>query len=268
MIIKTLWVSQVLYTTALALTKASIIASFHRLFPTRPIRVTMLSLSALITAVWLINILTTIFQCSPIRAAWDITIVPPPKCLPIVKVYYFSTAFSILTDILLVVIPLPFFWTLKLPLREKWIVSALFGCGLFAAVASIMRITVLKNVQSLDVSVGSVPTLNWSVVEVGTGIICACVPCLKPLFKRLLPGKFFSAVGAGSLRAGGGASVRGNGKPLSQAEEVGATEMVAMERKEAAESVAEVVASEMVGINGRGVAGKGERDLVGTREFV
>ena len=106
------------------------------------------------------------------------------------NVYYFTTAFSILTDILLVCIPLPLFWKLPLPKREKWIVTVLFALGLFASVASIMRITVLHDVQSTDATFGAVATLNWSVVEVGTGIICACVPCLKPLVKSWLPSRF------------------------------------------------------------------------------
>ena len=38
-----------------------------------------------------------------------------------------------------------------------------------------MKITVLYDVQSTDATIGAVPTLNWSVVEVGTRVICACV---------------------------------------------------------------------------------------------
>lgn len=206
-LIQTLWVSQVLYCSALSLAKISIITSFHRIFPTPLIRRTMYTLLATITAVYLINIFTTIFQCRPISAAWDFESLAP-KCLPIMKVYYFSTAFSILTDILLCAIPLPLFLNLKLPLREKYVVSALFGLGLIAAVASIMRITTLHDVQSIDVTIGAVPTLNWSVVEVGTGIICACVPCLKPLVKKVLPARFFSTVQKGS-RAGASREGRG-----------------------------------------------------------
>lgn len=190
-VIQTLWICQVLYTTALALVKISIVASFHRIFPTRSIRWTMCTLAGFIIAVWIVGIFTTIFQCSPIYAAWDFEAIKP-KCLPIMRVYYFTTAFSILTDLLLCIIPLPLFWKLKLPVREKLIVSGLFAFGLIAAIASIMRITVLHDVQSMDVTIGAIPTLDWSVVEVGTGIICACVPCLKPLFRRLLPGRFFS----------------------------------------------------------------------------
>ena len=190
-VIQSLWICQVMYSTALALTKLSIIAAYHRIFPTTTIRRVMYALVALIISVWIVSIFTTIFQCSPITGAWNFEL--HPKCISIMSVFYFTTAFSILTDVLLVVLPLPLFWKLKLPIREKWIVTVLFGLGLFASVASIMRITVLHDVQNTDATIGAVPTLNWSVAEVGTGIICACVPCLKPLFKKLLPGKFSTA---------------------------------------------------------------------------
>jgi hypothetical protein len=187
-VIQSLWICQICYSSALALVKLSIIAAYHRIFPTRTIRRIMYVLAAFIIAVWAVGIFTTVFQCSPISGAWNFDI--QPKCISVMKVYYFTTAFSILSDILLVILPLPLFWKLKLPVREKWIVTVLFGLGLFASVASIMRITVLHDVQNTDATIGAVPTLNWSVAEVGTGIICACIPCTKPLFKKLLPGKF------------------------------------------------------------------------------
>jgi hypothetical protein len=153
MVIKTLWICQVMYTTALTLVKISIIASYIRIFPTVSIRWTMYVLAGFIAAVWIVNIFTTIFQCSPIEGAWNFEV--EPQCISVMKVYYFSTAFSILTDILLVVVPLPLFWKLKLPVREKWIVTGLFGLGLFASVASILRITVLHDVQNTDATIGA-----------------------------------------------------------------------------------------------------------------
>jgi hypothetical protein len=145
----------------------------------------MYGLGAAIVAVWICSILVTIFQCKPVQGAWDFTL--PRDCLQISKFYYFTTAFSIFTDFALCTLPLPVFYKLKLPARQKIIISTLFAIGLFATVASALRISVLHNVDSLDVSMGSVPTLKWSVVEVGTGIICACIPALKPLFRSLFP---------------------------------------------------------------------------------
>ncbi|KIW49853.1 hypothetical protein PV05_11496 [Exophiala xenobiotica] len=183
--IQTLWICQVMYVTALMLVKMSIVVSYIRVFPTTTFRRTMYALSAAILGVWICSILVTIFQCKPVQGAWDFTL--PRNCLPIVNFYYFSTAFSIFTDFLLCTLPLPVFWRLNLPRRQKYVVSMLFAIGLFATVASALRISVLEGVESLDVTQGSVPTMKWSVVEVGTGIICACIPCFKPLFKNWLP---------------------------------------------------------------------------------
>ena len=182
----------------------------------------MYVLASFIAGVWVVNIFTTIFQCRPISAAWNIEIQPADKqCMSVMKVYYFSTAFSILTDLLLCIIPLPLLWKLKLPRREKVIVTLIFGLGLFASVASIMRITVLHDVQNIDATIGTVPTLNWSVAEVGTGCICASLPCLKPLIKKLLPGVFFqSARRPGNTGPGLSGKVQSHGQSHGTVEEV------------------------------------------------
>lgn len=188
------------------LVKISIVTSYVRVFPTTLFRRIMYALSASIVAVWICSILVTIFQCRPVRSAWDFTLAR--DCLNIVNFFYFTTAFSIFTDFLLCILPLPVFFRLNLPARQKYLVSLLFAVGLFATVASALRISVLKNVNSLDVTMGSVSTIKWSVVEVGTGIVCACIPCLKPLFKNFLPDKSSSnrsggRSGPGRLEASG-----------------------------------------------------------------
>lgn len=188
-----------MYATALMLVKISIVTSYLRVFPTVLFRRIMYALSAAIVAVWICSILVTIFQCNPVQGAWDFSL--PRNCLPIVKFFYFATSFSIFTDFLLCTLPLPVFWKLKLPARQKYIVSVLFGVGLFATVASAIRISVIPAVNDLDVTMGSVSTIKWSVVEVGTGIVCACIPCLKPLFKNLLPDKHSSHNNSGGGRS-------------------------------------------------------------------
>lgn len=174
-----------MYATALMFVKISIVTSYLRAFPIRTFRWIMYILSAAIIAVWICSIFVTIFQCSPVSGAWDFT--RTRKCLPVFTFFYFTTAFSIFTDFLLCILPLPVFWKLKLPRRQRNIVSLLFGVGLLATVASALRISVLRNIDSLDATMGSVTTIRWSVVEVAIGIICACIPRLKPLFKHLFP---------------------------------------------------------------------------------
>lgn len=184
--IQVLLICQCLHATALALVKLSVISTYWRLFPNKTMRNTLLVLGFLITAVALATIFGTLFQCTPVAAAWDITI-ETSRCIEIRPLYYFSTAFSAATDVVLCILPLPFFWKLKVQLREKIIVSGLFGLGLFAAAASVVRATQLARLSDVNVTRQAMSALAWSVAEVITGIVCACAPCLKPLLNKLLP---------------------------------------------------------------------------------
>ncbi|RMZ87274.1 hypothetical protein DV736_g5504, partial [Chaetothyriales sp. CBS 134916] len=189
-VLQILWTCQFIYATSLLLVKLSIISSYLRIFPTRYIRLTMHIMASFIVAVWLVQIFSNIFQCNPIKGTWDFE-VKGTKCISFVSVYYFSSSFSILTDLLLCILPLPQVWKLKLSTREKWILSALFGLGLFAAVASCMRILVLHEIENVDVTSKPVRPLNWSVAEVDTGVLCASLPWLKPLAKKFKAGRGF-----------------------------------------------------------------------------
>jgi len=77
-----------------------------------------------------------------------------------------------------------------------------------ACVASIIRLTQLKSLTGYDISCTyckispslqeltsnadqAVRSLNWSVIEVGTAIICASLSSLRPLAVRIMP-SFFS----------------------------------------------------------------------------
>jgi hypothetical protein len=155
---------------------------------------TLTALAVIISCVSIATIFGTLFQCRPIAAAWDFAI-PDAQCIQVRPLYYFSTTFSLATDVLLCVLPLPFFWKLKVSQREKLVVSCLFGLGLFAAAASAMRLTRLASLNDINITMKAMPALGWSVAEVIVGIVCACLPCLKPLVTRLLPGKFFSKSG-------------------------------------------------------------------------
>lgn len=190
MCIQTLFIIQCLHATALTLVKLSIISTYWRLFPTRAVRITLLVLATTITAVAISAIFGTLFQCRPMAGAWDFNL--ERQCFPVENLLYFSTAFSAFTDVVLCILPLPFFWRLDISRKEKSIVSCLFCLGLFAAAASIVRLTTLGRLRNINATMVAITALNWSVAEVITGIVCACLPCLKPLLNRLVPGRFFT----------------------------------------------------------------------------
>ena len=59
---------------------------------------------------------------------------------------------------------------------------------------SIIRLYTLDNIaNSTDISFDNVDHATLSAVEVNVGIICACIPAMRPLFALLAP-HYFSAV--------------------------------------------------------------------------
>lgn len=69
-----MFVGNSLSACAVAFTKLSIISSYLRVFPHQSLRVTMFVTMAITIGLMLASIPVTVFQCDPVRAAWDFTI--------------------------------------------------------------------------------------------------------------------------------------------------------------------------------------------------
>lgn len=69
-----MFVGNSLSACAVAFTKLSIISSYLRVFPHQSLRVTMFITMAITIGLMLASIPVTVFQCDPVRAAWDFTI--------------------------------------------------------------------------------------------------------------------------------------------------------------------------------------------------
>ena len=82
-------------------------------------------------------------------------------------------------------IPLPSLYHLKLPLSQRVALIALFSFGLVVISAGCIRIYWLHYVllETYDVTWYGFQLWLWTPVEVQLGIICGCVPWIKPLFK-------------------------------------------------------------------------------------
>lgn len=58
------------YSTAITLTKSSIVSSYLRIFPNRIFRQMCFFTGAVVVAMWLAMLGSIIFQCIPVRHAW------------------------------------------------------------------------------------------------------------------------------------------------------------------------------------------------------
>ncbi|KAI4945072.1 hypothetical protein J4E91_008049 [Alternaria rosae] len=122
-----LFICQILYAFAIALTKIAIVSSYLRFIHDRTFRIWMYAISVIIAGLWISGIFVTIFQCRPVQGAWDFTL--EPVCVDYVTYLYASSAVNVTTDILLCALPLPHIWRLKMPKRQRIVLCVLLAGG-------------------------------------------------------------------------------------------------------------------------------------------
>ena len=155
-----------------------------------------------------------IFQCRPVGAAFDDPVSPASTCIDIVTLYLSSAPVNIVTDLALLFLPIPILTGMRLPRNEKIILLITFSFGGFVAVVDVVRIAYLESAAlarlrdtggssasnaQYDYSWIASLSFMWSAVEVHVGIICACVPGVKPLVAQLFPALLGRMKHAGDL---------------------------------------------------------------------
>ncbi|KAF2645720.1 hypothetical protein P280DRAFT_513612 [Massarina eburnea CBS 473.64] len=103
----------------------------------------------------------------------------------------------ITTDWMLLLLPIPVILRLQLDKRTKWTICSLFLIGGTVCIISIVRLMFAKHVDMVDPSWDNVPIGALSTVEGSAGILAACMPTWRPLFRFLGRGltSYFSSGG-------------------------------------------------------------------------
>lgn len=157
--------------------------------------------------------LLNIFQCRPVDAGFESPRPSTARCTDIVTLYLSSAPVNIITDLALLFLPMPILTAMRLPRNEKIILIVTFSFGAFVAVVDVVRIAYLQSASLARLSNSSNPNLAsqedfswhsslsfmWSAIEVNVGIICACVPGVKPLAARIFP-NLLGRIQPGSFR--------------------------------------------------------------------
>lgn len=118
-----------MYYCCIACVKLSVLAFYRRVFPVNTLRITSYALAGVIAIWWITVVLISILACTPISFNWDRT-QPGGHCLdPRIFVIAISIP-NIVTDITILLLPLPVIWRLQLHFKKKIAVSAIFSLGI------------------------------------------------------------------------------------------------------------------------------------------
>ena len=69
------------------------------------------------------------FNCEPQYYTWHVVLNAPAKCIPIVNVIMAIGGVNLVTDLVILIMPLPLIWRLNLRPNQKWGLLAIFLTG-------------------------------------------------------------------------------------------------------------------------------------------
>jgi len=181
---KTDWASQITFACAITTTKLSLLFFYHRIFPVRTFTVISI-ITGIVMIGWCIALIFAVaFSCSPIGYFWDKSI-KGGHCINENNLSYGITAANIVTDITVLVLPIPWLIHLQMKTSRKLAIGGIFILGSFVCVAGIVRLPFLAELKLYDVTWTIVNAGIWINVECNIGIVSACLPVMGPLLKHI-----------------------------------------------------------------------------------
>ncbi|KAK0673552.1 hypothetical protein QBC41DRAFT_265774 [Cercophora samala] len=181
---------QVITPIAQFFVKCSVLLLYYNIFSVlRWMRIaTTISIVLLLAFQFSIAIATAV-NCSPTTGQDVFSYVlafSQPQCFKGRRYWLIMGIGSVVIDAGLIILPLPAVWSLRLPLKRKLAVSAMFLVGFFGLISSILTLyyRVVWYYKELNDTYG-VPLWATTVAEVTVGVMISCMPALAVVWRRI-----------------------------------------------------------------------------------
>ncbi|KAF2852535.1 hypothetical protein T440DRAFT_516379 [Plenodomus tracheiphilus IPT5] len=211
-------IAQPLWACSMAALKTSFALTLLRIQSSPRLRKFLYLMIAVQILLGIYNICATLLQCVPVRKQWDLLGAVQGRCWSkrMVGVSSISSGvINILTDFTFALLPLSFLQHLRRPLRERVLLFILMALGVFAGVASVLKIVAASRFGATADPVNeSIGIGMWSVIEELVGVIVICIPTLRSPVKRVLGywGAAGSRIRQASLYRGYGRTYENDGE--------------------------------------------------------
>ncbi|KAH7400408.1 hypothetical protein BKA64DRAFT_481412 [Cadophora sp. MPI-SDFR-AT-0126] len=184
-----LYIASTIYCPAAFFTKVSLLLLIARVFTVRRGVSTAIYIfiGTLFVAYTAIEVLKIII-CIPIQAFWEPSV--HGKCSNQPTLFVADTSIAILTDIVILLSPIPLAWSMRLPLKKKTKIVSIMGIGGVAVGITIWRVVlVVAYLHAKDTTWWIALLVSTAVIELTIGLICSCIPTVNILIQeRKYPG--------------------------------------------------------------------------------
>ncbi|KAI1339651.1 hypothetical protein F5Y15DRAFT_66092 [Xylariaceae sp. FL0016] len=161
------------------LVKLAMLSLYYRINPWLGFRISLyITAGAIITY----TVILTIFfagPCNPQRIGSGV-------CLN--NLGFAQSALNIVSDLVIVLLPVRTIHRLRMPLKRKITVGAVLAIGSAVVLASIARVSYIKVMsENPDITWTQASAAVWGSLELNLGVICNCLVSLMPFVRRHLP---------------------------------------------------------------------------------
>ncbi|EGC48477.1 integral membrane protein [Histoplasma capsulatum var. duboisii H88] len=174
---------QFLWVLSLSFCKVSILMLYAKVFPVATVIWVGRGAMVFIAAWAIATIVAGCVICRPFAFNWDQTI-PGGKCGDQVLSFTITGVFNLVTDILVLCLPLPYLAKLQMQLYKKLVLIGVFSIGLLTCVVSAVRIHTLSSMDFADITYSIPPANIFSGLEPSVAVTLSCIPLLRPLLRR------------------------------------------------------------------------------------
>ncbi|KAL5114678.1 hypothetical protein ACEQ8H_007411 [Pleosporales sp. CAS-2024a] len=186
------YAADLLFPAACSLTKISLCLTYLRLFPDNTARNFCFAMMTFVIMFSLASFFMSLFQCTPIRGYWDLTVAQ--KCIDMHVALISIASVNSFSDFMIYLYPAKPLWSLRLPVKQRLGLIFLFSIGLLVCIAGVLRMYFLDQYfKSTDYHWNAAKVWMCMVLEMNLGIMCACLSGVKPVLATLFPTLFGSS---------------------------------------------------------------------------
>ncbi|KAI8934140.1 hypothetical protein NX059_008895 [Plenodomus lindquistii] len=175
----------------LGLTKCSILVLYKNIFDIRRFRIAVYVVLAYVVG-WTIS-----FTFSHLFTCYPITVFIEPyygnKCVQTVPMFLALLYTDVIADIAILILPIPMVLSVRMRLKKKLAVIAMLTLGAAVCAVSITRVVATYSIAGEylkhpnDVIYYTAPVFFWTNIELSLGVVCACLPTLRPIWFFFYP---------------------------------------------------------------------------------
>ncbi|KAI1098861.1 hypothetical protein F4804DRAFT_323668 [Jackrogersella minutella] len=185
------YVLQLLPLASLGLSKTSVLCLYRKIFFIHERFLVVNTVLIVLVVAWAVSFFfATAFQCKDPVTLWTTFEYARTNCVNTISFYYAVSITGFITDLMILISPLPIIIRLQMPLKNKIAVAGILMLGAVVCAAGIARFVTFINIgrgiiaNINDLTYFTTPVFAWTMIESSLAVVGANLPLLRPLLQQ------------------------------------------------------------------------------------